>query len=258
MNKITEADPCCFCFTDGTTATFGVQRDFDLRGVAARLAAAIRARNMRFRACSACAKFVRAKDLEGLQRRATDIYATRSKSTRDENIAAMTALVNSLLWQEIFWLGNSLNFTNVIALSSVISPPFRVAFDMYSAGRPDVDQPTYANGVELFLWPFFEAVIVDTIRSSQRGMGYASKTMRLLTASADRHAVELIAEVEPDTYSQRLSDGLDSRGLQDWFQRLGFVLDAEDADGVTMRRKPDFTLSTDERRARYEQALKDL
>ena len=210
---------------------------------------------MRFRTCSACAAFIRSRDPESLRRRATAIYESLSKNTHEDNRVATTVLVNSLMWQEVFWLGNSIDFTNVIALASAISPPFRVTFDMFNAGRSDADHPTYKNGVELFLWPLFDGVIVDTVQSNQRGFGHASKTMRLLVASADRHGVELMATVESDTYDPELPAGLDSDALQVWGQRLGFVLDA---DGITMRRKPDLTLSSAEREARYEQALKVL
>ena len=190
-------DHCLFCMAGRPVTGFGGRRTFDYAGVPEIFATMFkRAVAEGYPACDRCAVLIRAKDQVGLAERAHALHTRRGERDADEQRRLIGLIVNAHLWQEVFWLGLATDFGPVVPLSAAVQPATRVLFDLILVADPTRPFPSFKNGVDVYGWPWIDALYLEDLRSAHRGNGHASRVLGLILALADLHRVTLHGVVE--------------------------------------------------------------
>lgn len=250
-----EEPPCYFCLRDfPIVAEFGVRRMFDFAGLPSDFAAKIK-RDLRehFTCCAACAALIRTKDVQGLQDRA-DFYLPEASDSKDEKVRKIGLLVSARLNQQVFLLGNSTIFGEVVKIYDHVEPGYRVLFDIFGLSIPGSGYAKFRNGVDLWCAPIRSGLLLEEIRSSARGLGHASRVMQATITSADLHEVTLFGNVE--AHSVNGAPFLSDADLFAWYGKVGFMRSGPLTNTIT--RQPQTALSLSERQTAFSAAAEAL
>lgn len=231
---------CLFCMDAEPTASFRVRREFDYSGVPTGIADMVRrAKSGGFTACEACARLVRAKDVDGLHERVYDLQIRDKGKNAAEQRARSARAAAANLWQTVFWLGLSTDFGPIVAIARFVLPAERMFFDLLNAADPTMPYASFKNGVIVYGWPWGKTFLIEDIISTRRGERRAAQVLRFVVALADVHGVTIRGTVEAHVVGGRPSS-LNDAELHAWYARHGFVSDPRNApNGVVRYPSPD-------------------
>lgn len=199
-------------------------RALDLRGVPALYAPAFRWYGENgFRMCKTCCQLAQNRDKQGMALRA-ELLLPQEGATREEWIRQNSFYGAARLHQQVIWLCGEGEQSRPADIYNGVEAPYRVSFDLLNLGKPDHPYPAFDNGVELWCAPYKgNKLLLEEIRSTRPGRGYATKVLRTVIASADLHGVQLFGFVEAHAVDGKR--GLTDKELYAWYDRLGFVRD---------------------------------
>lgn len=223
---------CLFCFVRPPATAFNVVRQYDYRGVPpATVKYIILATKHGFPACTECANFIRAKNQLGL----AASHPVQDVTSRSYDIARAKkiAVSSSLMWQKIYWLGLATDLGKTIRLAQHMPAGFQSLWLLQEFALPHHDHPVFSNGVELWAYPIGEGdvLMLEELRSVNRGNGSARAVMRLIIDVADKTRATLVGHVEAHPFDNQ-SNHLSDEQLYAWYARLGFSREPADSDEI--------------------------
>jgi hypothetical protein len=232
---------------------FGTRRQFDFTGVPTKYVTAIQRRiRQRFYACIDCGDYLRAKNIEGLEKRVEMLFGRlRERLSEVDRYAEANLRSSTRFWQEIYWLGNTLDFGQVVPLSKAVSGALRLVFELMMNASANASHPEFANGTEFFVYPIRSALYIEDFRSRFRGRRHASKAMQYLIAAADYHETPLCGAVEAHDVDD-IKPNLSDEDLFAWYGKLGF--ERVSSHPRMIMRSPEPSLSLIQRTANLTQA----
>ena len=250
-----DEDPCYFCFQDRCVVMLKVKKTFDLRWVPPLYARGFRwCGENGFRMCKTCCNLALELNKDSLTLRA-DVLIPRGNLPRRERIKRHSFYVAARLQQQVFWLGNDGNKTQTVSIYNHVERSYRVLFDLFNLSLAHCTYPVFHNGVELWCAPHGEGgLMLEEIRSSDRGSGFAGRVLRVVAASADLHRVELFGWVEAHPVDGK--PGLTDEELYQWYGRVGFVPDRSQPNLI--RRPPRTELDAHDCRKAFHERQAEL